>query len=113
MGELTAYLDGLPVPQAAALRRVVELALQEAPGAVEGRSYGMPALKVEGRPLIGVIAATAHLSIFPFSAAVVAAVAADLDGFSLSKGTVRFTQAQPLPEAVVRRIVRLRLAELA
>ena len=45
MGELTAYLDGLPVPQAAALRRVVELALQEAPGAVEGRSYGMPALK--------------------------------------------------------------------
>jgi len=70
-------------------------------------------LKVEGRPLIGVIAATAHLSIFPFSAAVVAAVAADLDGFSLSKGTVRFTQAQPLPEAVVRRIVRLRLAELA
>lgn len=45
MGELTAYLDGLPVPQAAALRLVVELALQEAPGAVEGRSYGMPAFE--------------------------------------------------------------------
>lgn len=46
MGELTAYLDGLPVPHAAALRRVVELALQEVPGAVEGPAvYGMPALK--------------------------------------------------------------------
>lgn len=39
MGELTAYLDGLPVPHAAALRRVVELALQEVPGAVEGRQF--------------------------------------------------------------------------
>ncbi len=46
MGELTAYLDGLPVPHAAALRRVVELALQEVSRGGGGPAvYGMPALK--------------------------------------------------------------------
>ena len=44
----------------------------------------MPALQVDGHPLIGVVAAAKHLSVFPFSADVVAAVAADLPGHALS-----------------------------
>lgn len=75
-------------------------------------SYGMPALKLDGRPLIGVAAAAKHLSIFPFSPAVIDAVAARLEGFSLSKGTIRFTPDHPVPDDVLEEVVRLRRAEI-
>lgn len=71
----------------------------------------MPALRLGGRPLVGVTASSRHLSLFPFSPAVVEAVAPDLDGFSRSKGTIRFTVARPLPAEVVERVVRLRRRE--
>ena len=72
----------------------------------------MPALRLDGRPLVGVTAAAKHLSLFPFSPAVVEAVAPDLEGFSLSKGTIRFTVDRPVPDPVLERVVSLRLAEL-
>jgi uncharacterized protein YdhG (YjbR/CyaY superfamily) len=83
-----------------------------APDAEEGTSYGMPALRLDGRPLLGITAAARHLSLFPFSPAVVEAVAPDLAGYSLSKGTIRFSADQQLPDDVIERIVVLRRAEL-
>jgi uncharacterized protein YdhG (YjbR/CyaY superfamily) len=53
-----------------------------------------------------------HLSLFPFSAEVVDAVARDLDGHSLPKGTIRFSAEQPLPAETVDRIVLLRRDEI-
>ena len=72
----------------------------------------MAAWRADGKPLLGMTSSRAHLSLHPFSGAVVEAVAADLDGYSLSKGTIRFTARQPVPDHVVERIVRLRLAEI-
>lgn len=65
------------------------------PDAVDGVSYGIPVLKVGGSPLIGVTASAKHLSVFPFSPAVIDTVRTKLDGFSLSKGTIRFTPDHP------------------
>ncbi len=112
VGPLTDYLADLPEPEQQALRHVADLARRLAPDAEEGTSYGMPALRLGGRPLVGFTAAKGHLSLFPFSPAVVDAVRGDLDGFSLSKGTIRFGVDQPLPDAVVERVVALRRAEL-
>ncbi|GGM92922.1 hypothetical protein GCM10009721_18500 [Terrabacter tumescens] len=112
MGTISDYLDGLAPDQREALQRVVDVARRVAPEAEEGTSYGMPALRLDGRPLVGITASARHLSLFPFSPAVVEAVAPDLGGFSLSKGTIRFTVDQPLPEPVVEQVVRLRRAEL-
>jgi uncharacterized protein YdhG (YjbR/CyaY superfamily) len=112
MGELTAYVESLPPPQREVLQRVVDAARRAAPDAEEGRSYGMAALRLAGKPLVGVTAAARHLSLFPFSPAVVEAVAPDLEGYSLSKGTIRFTVDRPLPDGVVERVVDLRRAEI-
>lgn len=112
MGTIGDYLQGLAPEQRDALQRVVDVAVRAAPDAEEGTSYGMPALRLAGRPLLGITAAAKHLSVFPFSPAVVEAVAADLEGFSLSKGTIRFTVDRPVPDAVVERLVHLRRAEL-
>ena len=75
----------------------------------------MLALRVAGKPLLGFHVSSKHLSLHPFSPAVVAAavvVAEDLDGYSLSKGTIRFTPETPVPEPVIERMVQLRLAEI-
>jgi uncharacterized protein YdhG (YjbR/CyaY superfamily) len=112
VGVVDDSLADLPEPDRGCLQHVVRIARAVAPDATEGMSYGMPALKLDGKPLVGVVAAAKHLSIFPFSPAVVEAVAHRLEGFSLSKGTIRFTAAHPLPDDVVKEIVRLRTAEI-
>ncbi|GAA6524322.1 DUF1801 domain-containing protein [Intrasporangium sp. DVR] len=113
MGTVTDYLAATGDDRRrSALSRVIDIARDLVPDADEGMSYGMPALRHRGKPLIAVVSAARHLSLFPFSSAVVEAVAGDLDGFSLSKGTIRFDVDRPVPEPVVERIVRLRVAEI-
>jgi uncharacterized protein YdhG (YjbR/CyaY superfamily) len=112
MGEIDDYLASLEEPQRRALERVRDIALRVAPEATQGKSYGMPALRVAGKPLLGFHLSKQHLSLHPFSPAVVAAVAEDLRDFSLSKGTIRFTPEVSVPEPVLERVVRLRLAEI-
>jgi uncharacterized protein YdhG (YjbR/CyaY superfamily) len=82
------------------------------PGVDEGMSYGMPALRYRGRPLISVTATKAGYSIFPFSAEVIASVLPTLDGFTSTKGGVKFTAAKPLPVAAFDAMVKQRQAEI-
>ena len=82
------------------------------PGLETGTSYGMPALKYRGRGLMGVLEHPDFLSYYPFSPTVIETVAADLDGFSFSKGTVRFSLEQPLPDEVVDRMILARRDEI-
>lgn len=112
MGSVDDALASLASPGRECLQRVVAVARATTPNAVDGVSYGVPALKLGDRPLIGVSASAKHLSLFPFSPDVVEAVRPSLAGFSLSKGTIRFTAEHPLPDEVVAEIVRLRSAEI-
>jgi uncharacterized protein YdhG (YjbR/CyaY superfamily) len=112
MGQVDDFLAGLEAPERQALVRVRDIALRVSPDATQATSYGMAALRVMGRPLLGFTANKEHLSLHPFSPAVVTAVAGDLTGFSLSKGTIRFTPEHPVPDPVIERIVGLRLAEI-
>lgn len=112
MGELTEYLNTVSGADGMAMAHVRDVALQECPEAEEGRSYGMAALRFRGKPLLGFVVAKAHLSVFPFSPEAVDAVADELAGFSLSKGTIRFTADRPLPDDVVRELVRVRVAQI-
>jgi uncharacterized protein YdhG (YjbR/CyaY superfamily) len=113
MAGMDEYLDGLPPAQRAALERVRAVVVREAPDAVEGTSYGVPAFLLGGRPLLGLRAATRHLSVFPFSPAAIDAVRDRLEGFEVAKGTVRFSPETPLPDDVLVDLVRARRDELA
>ena len=112
MGTVDDSLAEVPEPERGSLQRVIDIARTLVPDVEEGMSYGMPALKLDGKPLIGVVAAAKHLSVFPFSPAVIDAVAHRLEGYSLSKGTIRFTPDHPLPDDVLEDIIRLRRAEI-
>ena len=112
MSEIDDYLGTVGAEERVALERVLDIARRTVPDAVDGRSYGMPALRHAGKPLIGILAAKDHLSIFPFSPEAVEAVSGRLPGFSLSKGTIRFSVDQPVPDDVLRDLVELRRAEI-
>ena len=109
---IDAYLGALSPKARSGLQRVREAIRATAPDAEEGFSYGMPAFKVAGRPLMGFAAAKNHSSLFPFSPAVIRAHAADLKRYQTSKGTVRFPPDKPPPRALVAKLVKARLAEL-
>jgi uncharacterized protein YdhG (YjbR/CyaY superfamily) len=109
---LAEYLSTLDEPSRTAFEFVRDEVLAIAPGATEGTSYGMAVLKYRDRPLLGFRVAARHLSIHPFSPAAVDAVRDRLAAAQLSKGTIRFTAAAPLPGDVVRDLVRARVWEI-
>ena len=113
MSAVDDYLAGLAAEPRAAFAHIRDLALEVVPQAEPGTSYGMAALMYRGRPLLGFRAAQRHLSIYPFSPQVIEDVRDQLGGFDLAKGTIRFTAGRPLPDDVVREIVRRRAAEIA
>jgi uncharacterized protein YdhG (YjbR/CyaY superfamily) len=112
MGVIDDYLEDLGDSQRAELERIRRIVLGRVPDAEEGRSYGMPAFRYKRKPLLGFAALKNHLSLFPFSPQVVAAVKGRLAGYDLSKGTIRFTEAKPIPEDVIWEILDLRLEEI-
>jgi uncharacterized protein YdhG (YjbR/CyaY superfamily) len=112
MSSIDDYLAGLPPDQRAAFEQVRNVVRRVAPDAEQGVSYGMPAFLHRGRPLLGMRAAQRHLSIFPFSPAAIEEAADALAGLDVSKGTVRFSAAEPVSDTAVEALVRARLREL-
>ena len=106
------YFDSLDASTRAAFEHIRDLVIEIVPDAEQGTSYGMATLEHNHKPLLAFLAAKHHLSIFPFSSQVVDAVRDRLAAFELSKGTIRFTAATPLPDEVVRDIVRHRIQEI-
>ena len=82
-----------------------------APGAEEVINYGVPMFRLDGRNLVSIAAAKTHCSFFVQSPTVMEALAEELTGFATSKGTIRFQPGKPIPAALVRKIVKARIAE--
>jgi 3-methyladenine DNA glycosylase AlkD/uncharacterized protein YdhG (YjbR/CyaY superfamily) len=106
------YLAGLPADQRRALQRLREQIHAAAPKAEECISYQLPTFR-QGRVLVGFGATAKHCAFFPMSSTTVAAHARELADFDTSKGTIRFQPGRPLPAALVRKLVKARLAENA
>ena len=108
---LAEYLARIPDDKRAALEKLRSRILAAAPGAEDSISYGMPALSLEGRTLVCYAAARDHCALYPMRPQVIEDLADELAGYSLSKGTIRFDPAKPLPAALVKKIMKARIAE--
>jgi uncharacterized protein YdhG (YjbR/CyaY superfamily) len=107
------YLAALPKESRAALEKLRKTIKSAAPEATETISYQMPAFKHQGRMLVWCAAFKDHLSLFPASKAVMDALGDELKPYLSGKGTLRFTVDQPMPAALVKRIVKTRIEENA
>ncbi|WP_395638725.1 iron chaperone [Pseudolysinimonas sp.] len=112
MGEYSSYISGLSKASAVTVETFRTRALELVPDADEGVSYGMPALRYRGRPLISVVHTQRGYSAYPFSADVVASTLPLATGLAATKGAIRFTDADPLSTAAFDHLVRARQAEI-
>ena len=105
------YLARVPEPARSTLQKI-RVAIRSAapPGATEGISYGMPMFKHKG-VLVWFAAFANHYSLFP-TAGVIAAFQNELKAFHTSKGTIQFPVDKPLPAALVKKLVKARLAQI-
>lgn len=106
------YLAALSPDKRAALEKLRRTIRAAAPGAEECISYGLAAFRQDGL-LVGLGAAANHCAFYLMSASTLAAYQDDLAGYDTSKGTIRFQADRPLPAALVRKLVKARLAENA
>ena len=107
------YLAALPEEQRATLEKLRTTIKAAAPEATETISYQMPAFKQGGRFLVSYAAFKDHCSLYPASYAVMETLGDELRPFLSGKGTLRFQTDEPIPAALVKKIVKLRLQENA
>jgi uncharacterized protein YdhG (YjbR/CyaY superfamily) len=110
MSVIDDRLNQLQQPEREALEHIRQLVLDLVPDAQEVISYNMPGFKYKGKYLLTFEAFNDHLSLFP--GATVDFFKERLTGYKLSKGTIQFTVDKPLPDDIIKDIVRKRVAEI-
>src|SRR5260221_9834027 len=104
------YLSRVPEPARSTLQKTREVIRSTAPAeATEAISYGMPVFKYKGA-LVYYGAFKDHCSLFPASGTVLATFKKELAGYRTAKGTLQFALDKPLPAALVKKIVKVRVA---
>ena len=105
------YLAAVGKAQRAALEKLRKTIQAAAPKAEECISYGLAAFRLDGKPLVAFGASEKHCAFYPMSSSTVEVFKAELKDFETSKGTIRFQEDEPLPVALVRKLIRARIAE--
>jgi len=104
------YLARVSKPQPTALEKLRRDIRAAAPAAEECISYDIPSYRVGSKLLVSFGAAKKHCAFYP-GAHPIRAHADELKGYDLAMGTIRFSADKPLPSALVKKLVKTRLAE--
>ena len=105
------YLETVDDDKRAAIERLRRTIKAAAPKAEECISYRLPAFRLHGKMLVAFGATARYCAFYPMSSTTVEAHKDDLKGYDTSKGTIRFAPDRPLPAALVRKLVKARIAE--
>lgn len=105
------YLAGVPEPAASTLKHMRAVIRSVVPKeTTEVISYGIPMFKFNGM-LVGYAAFAKHCSLFPTGSGVIEQFAKELKVYSTNNGTIRFPADKPLPDSLLKKIVRVRVKE--
>ena len=108
---IDAYIAAQPDTVRPLLERLREIIHKALPNAEEAISYGIPAFKLDGRPVIYFAGWKAHVSLYPAVGRVATELAQEIAPYKVSKGTLRFDLGKPIPARLVTRIVKIRAEE--
>jgi len=105
------YLAGVPEPACSTLKHIRAVIRSVVPAeTTEVISYGIPMFKYNGM-LVGYAAFKNHCSLFPTGSGVIQKFEKELKGYPTSRGTIRFPSDKPLPDALLKKLVKVRVAE--
>jgi uncharacterized protein YdhG (YjbR/CyaY superfamily) len=106
------YLASLDSPKQQTLRSVLDGIQRDFPSAQPKIAWNVPQVQIEGKYVFGVSAAKAHLSLAPWSEAVMADFSTRLAGYETTKGLIRVPVDWDVDHELVRDMILARLAEL-
>lgn len=105
------YLASVSPDRRAALEKLRRTIHSVLPDAEECISYSMPAFRHGGKVVAGFLATAKGCSYFPFSGTTLSTLSAELANYDKTKSALHFDPKRPLPEALVRKLIKARLAE--
>jgi uncharacterized protein YdhG (YjbR/CyaY superfamily) len=109
--EIDQYLAALAEPKRTTLARLRQTIIDVLPDSEQGISYGVPAFKIRGKTVAGFAAFKHHLSYLPHSGSVFPELHDELSGYVTSSGALRFSVDEPLPPALVAKLIEVRLSQ--
>jgi uncharacterized protein YdhG (YjbR/CyaY superfamily) len=109
VNDVDTYLAALDEPKRGTLEALRRTILEIVPGAEQVISYRVPAFRVAGKTVAGFAAFTNHLSYLPFSGSVLPRLADELAGYQMTKSALHFPVDEPLPKALVEKLIAARL----
>ena len=110
--EIDDYLAGLDEPKRTTLTELRGTIQGIIPKAEQGISYGLPGFRVGGKLIAGFAAFKNHLSYLPHSGSVLTELSDEVAGYKTSKGALQFRIDKPLPKALVKKLIAVRLREV-
>ena len=110
MNAVDQYIAGFPANIQQLLKEIRKAILETAPDASESISYGMPAYKLNGKPLVYFAGYKNHIGFYATPSGH-SAFAKELAGYKQGKGSVQFPITDPLPTDLISRIVQFRVEE--
>ncbi len=103
------YLARIPEPARTTLNTIrATIRSVVPPEATEAISYQIPTFKYKGS-LVAYAAFRNHCSLFPMNSSLITTFKDQLKGYQTAKGTIRFPLDQPLPAALIKKIVKIRV----
>ncbi len=108
--DIDDYIGSFPAEMQIRLNRVLATIREAAPGAGESISYGMPAFKLKGKPLVYFAGYKNHIGFYATPTGH-QAFKEELSKYRQGKGSVQFPNDQPLPLDLIRRITEFRVRE--
>jgi uncharacterized protein YdhG (YjbR/CyaY superfamily) len=106
------YFAALPPRARQRMKQIRGLIRSLAPTATETFSYRIPGFRLDGKVFVYYAAFKAHTSLYPMGDRIRRVHASQLKAYKTSKGTIQFPLDQPLPVALVKRLIKARAAEV-
>jgi len=106
------YIEKLQTPYKSELMRIREIVLEVVPDAEEIIGYGMPGFKYHGKAFFGFDLHKEHIGIYPYGGETIEILKDALREYALSKGTIKVPLDKPIPETLLREIIKTRLSLL-
>ena len=112
ISDVETYIKGFPKEIQVLLKQVRKTVKENAPKAVETISYGMPAYKLNGKPLVYFAAFKSHIGFYATPTAH-EAFAKELSKYKQGKGSVQFPISEPMPLTLIAEMVKYKVARSA
>lgn len=112
MSKVDEYLKNINPSQKTHYDRIRSIVMKHVPAAEVTVSYGIPTFKYKGKYVIYFAAFKNHMSVYPVSEKLVEKFGNEVERFRTGKGTLQFSEENPIPNHLIEAMVRLRVEEL-